>query len=224
MKPGVEELTHCSSNCGVNFHFSCLEEWKKTAPNPVKCPLCRSEWEESSLDTQILPYVDEDTFDMYIEWLYRKKILATSDEDVDKRCEHLVDAYTAGKYLEDEDFCNAVLHSILEACADANDYPAQRIVEMAYDQTDDTDESCALRELLVDIYKQFGEEAWPSKAALDDAPKEFLHDLCMSLFSTSSAHEDERPSAILRIAENLEPIEDTDDDEDEKHETNSSSG
>ena len=39
-----------------------------------------------------------------------------------------------------------------------------------------------------------------------------------------TAHEDERPSAILRIAENLEPIEDTDDDEDEKHETNSSSG
>ena len=163
MKPGVEELTHCSSNCGVNFHFSCLEEWKKTAPHPVKCPLCRYEWKEPSLNTHSLSKIEEDTFDMYIEGLYRKKILATSDKDVDERYERLVEAYAAGIYLKDEGFCNAVLHSILEACADANDYPAQRIVEMAYDQTDDTDESCALRELLVDIYTIF---ACPSSALL----------------------------------------------------------
>lgn len=199
----------------MNFHFSCLEKWKKTAPRPVKCPLCRYKWKESSPNTQTLNYVDEETFDIYIEWLYRKKILATSD-DVDDRCEHLVDAYIAGTYFKDEEFCTALLHSIIEACVDGASYPTQRIVEIAYEHID---EPCSLRELFVDIYTRLGNGAWDIKSALNNAPKEFLYDLSMSLLRTSSADEGEEWTAKVRkSAQLLQPINDTDDEDDEENE------
>ncbi|KAJ5724581.1 hypothetical protein N7493_006309 [Penicillium malachiteum] len=36
-------LTYCKSNCGNNFHFTCLQEWLGHAEEPT-CPICRTIW------------------------------------------------------------------------------------------------------------------------------------------------------------------------------------
>lgn len=128
MSPEYEELTHCA-DCGVNYHFSCLETWKEHAPSPVRCPVCRCEWKEISLDLHTLSDIEGPSFDLYVDWLYQEKLLFVRDELVNDRYEDLVEAYIVGKHLEDDSFCNAALHSIVESCANLDWFPESDAIQ-----------------------------------------------------------------------------------------------
>ncbi|OJJ43868.1 hypothetical protein ASPZODRAFT_145804 [Penicilliopsis zonata CBS 506.65] len=44
-----EELTWCKAQCGVNYHRSCIDEWKETFRTQVRaatCPTCRGTWRD----------------------------------------------------------------------------------------------------------------------------------------------------------------------------------
>lgn len=214
IRPRVEELTHCSAHCGVNFHFECLEEWKRTSPSPVKCPLCRREWKEVSLTRQNLPYTTQHDFEIYIEWLYRKRILTEYDEDgdeLDDRYEALVDAYGIGERFEDKGFCNAVLHAIIEACADTGTYPPLYIVRMVYDNTN---EPCDLRNLLVEIYIKVVGSGMEMEDTFETSCIDFLRDLSRALFKKIPVDDGDWSLADLKSFQTLRPMDDTEEDED----------
>jgi hypothetical protein len=224
MSPRLQELTHCSAHCGVNFHFEFLEEWKRTrtAPSPAKCPLCRREWKEVSLARQNLSNITEHNFELYIEWLYRKRILTAYDEEDDEigdRYEELVEAYKIGEHFEDKGFCSAVLHAIIEACADTYSYPSWPVVETAYKQTSGP---CSLRNLLVEIYTKLG-LCEDTESALSNGSTDFLRDLSAALLKKVPVDSGDWSLAHLKGVQTLQPIDDTEDDEYEKHDEDKSS-
>ena len=129
--PEIEEITYCKEQFGVNFHPACISKWKEQSPIPTKCPHCRYKWNHSLLSTHSLPDVDDRSFEMYVEWLYHARILATPDGE--GNCyKELFKAYAVGMRFENKDFCNAILHAIVKVIEEDDDYPAPGDVMTAY--------------------------------------------------------------------------------------------
>ena len=125
---------------------------------------------------------------MYVEWLYHARILATPPEEGNCYSE-LIDAYAVGMRFENEDFCNAILHAIVEVIEDDEDYPTEDEVTMAYNKTNG---HCGLRELLVSVYVKLcpGEEEVKFDDMWEKLPEPFRRDLFMALMENAPVLED----------------------------------
>jgi hypothetical protein len=84
--------------------------------------------------------------------LYHARILAVP-EDEGECFQELVEAYAAGKYLDDKKFCNAILHAMVEVIEEDDECPRASVVARAYELTTD---SCRLRQFLLDMYLKLG--------------------------------------------------------------------
>lgn len=135
-----------------------------------------------------LPDVNDYSFEMYVEWLYHARILATPAGEGDCYLE-LIDAYAVGMRFENEDFCNAILHAIVEVIEDDDDYPSEEAVRMAYDKTNG---HCGLRDLLVSVYMKLcpGQEDLEFDDLWEDLPTLFLRDLFMAFMESAPGVED----------------------------------
>jgi hypothetical protein len=185
MQPGIEELTHCNAHWGANFHFSCIEGWKERGPTPAKRPLCRREWKEISFNTQTFPNIYARTFEVYIEWLYRKRALADYD-DYNQYSEALVNAYCVGQQLQDDSFCNAILHATVEWFSDIYDYPSDDFLARVYNKTSGP---CSLRKLMVDLYLNTNAEQTGLEDGWGDLPEQFVRELALAFMKRSSPEE-----------------------------------
>ncbi|KAF9701303.1 hypothetical protein EKO04_000449 [Ascochyta lentis] len=187
--PGICELEYCRASCGGNFHASCLDKWEEqAAPAVAKCPLCRHDLTIPPARTRLLRTVSERAFDIYIEWLYRSKILVGTVDDEDW-LEDLVEAYTVGLHLEDQRFNKAILQSIVEVCVQESEYPSLYALQMAYEKTPGP---CNLRDLLVGLYAESDlEHAMDGiDTCGEEMPTEFWRDLTSALIKRRADAED----------------------------------
>ena len=105
-----------------------------------------------------LPNDDPAVFALYFQWVYRGRIFSSQDTgDTGGNREEislLVDAYVFGEKLQDRDFRDAVIDSLIHAVdtPDAQDlkwYPTSAAIDSAYIGTP---EGWPLRKLLVDMH------------------------------------------------------------------------
>lgn len=207
--PDVEELSHCAT-CGVHFHFSCQEKKNGQASPPARCPACLCDWKEPCHETQILSDIQVYPFEFYVDWLYRRRILETDDADCEYRYLDLIEAYIVGTQLEDDSFCNAVLHGLVESCVDEKWFPECDAIKEAYKSTP---ENCSLRKVLVQIFTKVHanfDDSFSLRNVLSGMPKEFLHDLTMALMEKTSDQDREWSLAALKEFPELRPLDDTD--------------
>lgn len=198
LQPAVEDIIYCRAQCGVNFHLPCMQNWQLQSPKPLKCPHCRQKW-NNSMHRQSLPDVDASIFEMYIEWLYHARIRTSPPGEGDCFGE-LIQAYEMGILFENQDFCIAILHAIVEVIEEDDAYPSPADVAMAYGFPD---EEYSLRELLVDVYmRMFGTEQriWD---LWDDLPYAFLQDLMQAFIDNAPVKDKTETMEALRS--NLPP-------------------
>lgn len=156
LQPDVGELTYCSASCGGNFHYACIENWRKrtVVPDTTKCPLCRHIWIfPDALQVHNLQSVDSDAFDVYIEWLYRGRFEIGGA--LRSYYVTLVETYALGIQLNNSGFCKALLEAFIEGCIQQNRFPTPTAVTYIYTKTDHTS---TLRRFLVSFFRQFNSE------------------------------------------------------------------
>ncbi|KAF2641207.1 hypothetical protein P280DRAFT_305241 [Massarina eburnea CBS 473.64] len=79
MRVEGQDLTFCSTSCGGNFHYGCIEKWEErqgrveSGPN---CPLCRKAWPAPTMSIVVyrIPKLNETAFQTYFDWLYKGTI------------------------------------------------------------------------------------------------------------------------------------------------------
>jgi hypothetical protein len=174
-----------------------MQNWKLQSPKPLKCPHCRQKW-DGGFHQHSLPDVDDSSFEMYIEWLYHARI-RTSPPDEGGCFDELIQAYEMGILFEDRDFCNAILHAIVEIIEEDDDYPTPADVAMAYAFPDDED----LRELLVDVYMRLFRKKEGIYHAWDILPEPFLQDVFQALMENVPVKDKTETMEALRS--NLPP-------------------
>lgn len=77
LDPVIKDISFCTE-CGENFHESCMETWKnyrRTARrknSPANCPMCRVSWKTdsplSNLDVETK--IDAEAVQIYMDWVY----------------------------------------------------------------------------------------------------------------------------------------------------------
>ena len=146
-----------------------------------------------------LDTVSERGFEIYVEWLYRSRVLAGT-KGYRATILDLIDAYVLGVSVYDPAFCNVTLQSIVEVCVEDRVYPFQKAVQKAYNNTTGP---CALRQLFVGLFVEIPARSFSARkhgsfaARFNHFPIEFLRDLSLTLLK--------RPSAEAKVwtAENL---------------------
>lgn len=139
----------------------------------------KDHWKEGREGRVPLPDDDPAAFALYIQWIYRGRICSSQDmgetEGNREEMNLLIEAFVLGEKLQDRDFRDAVIDSLIQAVdtPDAQNkkwYPPPATVDRAYRATP---ESSPLRRLLVDMYYFHGRPEW-----LDEASNaEFVRDL-----------------------------------------------
>jgi hypothetical protein len=72
LAPGIKELTFCSKQCGINLHYTSMQEYiDKRGALPIICPHCRAPW---PTDTNIIkvhrfPELAPTAFEIYMHWI-----------------------------------------------------------------------------------------------------------------------------------------------------------
>ena len=145
---------------------------------------------------------------MYTEWLYRKRVLVDYD-GFDELSEDLVGAYCVGIQLQDDSFCNAILHAMVEWFADNGYHPGDKCVNKVYEKTSGP---CSLRKLMVDLYLN----ADVDEAELEDEwvnmPEQFVRELSLAFMKRSSSDEKDWTLATLKDVTELQGMDDTEDE------------
>jgi hypothetical protein len=164
----------------------------------MKCPHCRQKWDHTLKTTHSLPDVDSFSFEMYTEWLYHARIRTSPPCEGD--CfDELIQAYEMGILFENQDFCNAILHAIVEVIEEDDKYPTPENVALAYGFPDDED----LRELLVDVYMRLFRKKEEIYHAWDILPEPFLQDVFQALMEKAPVQDKTETMEALRS--NLPP-------------------
>ncbi|KAG9204568.1 hypothetical protein G6514_000352 [Epicoccum nigrum] len=145
---------------------------------------------------------------MYIEWLYRKRVLADYD-DYNQYSEDLVNAYCAGQQLQDDSFCNAILHATVEWFSDIHDYPSDDFLARAYNKTSGP---CSLRKLMVDFCLNSGAEQADLEYGWGDLPEQFVRELALAFMKTSSSEEEDWTLETPKGVTKLQGMDDTEDE------------
>lgn len=129
-----------------------------------------------------LPTISDRGFAIYAKWLYRARIQAKVKDDGEQHVHmELIDAYSVGLHLDDQDFCKALLQAIVEFSVDDISWPGEEAVKMAYEKTTG---QCDLRELLVGIYMRLDTESGDiTHGSIKGLPVEFLRDLTMAFLN-----------------------------------------
>lgn len=105
-----------------------------------------------------------------------------------------------GIFFEDQDFCIAILHAIVEVIEEDDDYPSLADVAMAYGFPDD---DYSLRELLIDVYMRLFHEEDGMFHAWDILPELFMQDLFQALMKNAPVQDKTETMKALRS--NLPP-------------------
>lgn len=136
-------------------------------------------WKEGQEGRVPLPNDDPAVFALYIQWIYRGRIFSRQDMGDtggnQQEIKLLVDAFVLGEKLQDQDFKDAVIDSLVYAVdtpdeQDKKWYPTPSAVDSAYRGTP---ESSPLRRLMVDMHFFHGHPEW-----LDETYNtEFLRDV-----------------------------------------------
>lgn len=133
---------------------------------------------------------DPDTFQLYLHWLYFRILPIKSNAPGNignMEYLQLAKAYVLGDLLQDVDFNDAVIDTMIEkSCTPTTDgkrwYPAVSVVACIYNNTPASSEA---RRLLIDMFVNFGHGGWLPKAEemekTENVPKEFLLDLAAAL-------------------------------------------
>lgn len=157
-------------------------------------------WKESKERLVRLETIEEEVFQIYVHWLYRRTLPLRVDEPGqlgNTEYVQLAKAYVLGDYLRDTNFKNAVIDAIMDKTVspllDGRCwFPVGAVISCIYDNTL---ESSPARKLLVDVYTRKGMGAWLREwASVADLPKEFLFDLAVSVL-------DRRPQPAFDIME-----------------------
>ncbi|KAJ8116396.1 hypothetical protein OPT61_g2176 [Boeremia exigua] len=199
LQEGIDALTYCSASCGGNFHHKCFAQWKRQSNAKAKCPLCRYDWVTPSNQTVHLTNTSERGFEIYVEWLYRGRILAENN-DTNKCFEDLINAYITGMEVDDRSFCYAVLQSMIEVAIEDDTFPDSNVVNLAYSKTSNPSN---LRKLLVEVYVRSNLTASHLRDYWDTFSREFLCDL--TLFLMDAASPDKRTWTLEALTECLLP-------------------
>ena len=136
---------------------------------------------------------------MYIEWLYHERIRASPQGEGD--CfDELIQAYKMGILFENRDFCNAILHAIVEVIEEDDDFPTpENVVNACAVQ----DHNYNLRDLLLDVYMRLLPEKESTCDLIYRLPDHFLRDLLQTFVNNSPAKDKTETMEALRS--NLPP-------------------
>ncbi|EMD97393.1 hypothetical protein COCC4DRAFT_148177 [Bipolaris maydis ATCC 48331] len=77
LDPIVKDISFCT-NCGQNFHESCMETWKnyrrtpRRKNSPANCPTCRASWKTDSplSNLNVETELDAEAVQIYMDWVY----------------------------------------------------------------------------------------------------------------------------------------------------------
>jgi hypothetical protein len=185
---GIEELTFCK-NCGNNLHSECTNDWKTTetrTKESATCPFCTKVWSFSWRDrvhTLTLNDVDPEGFKVYIEWIYKERILYDTGSQAEDGREGIVNfrplvhAYHIGDRLEDQKFQDAILKAFMEIMEVHDCRPSLGIVYLAYKLS--KNRFCKLRRLFIEICAiPGGSNRLQREGSGEFPPGQFLVDLC----------------------------------------------
>ncbi|KAJ4987295.1 ring finger domain containing protein [Stagonosporopsis vannaccii] len=146
----IAETVYCRT-CGQNFHTKCMERWLRTESNA--CPTCRTAWKKptSGSSTHALDQLDPEGFEVYVQWLYSRRVPSYAVGTTDDCCVRMLKAHLVGSALTDGAFLLAVRNRIVEVAVEGG--LGYAVVDFAYKNTH---EPCALRRFLVDLYALTG--------------------------------------------------------------------
>jgi hypothetical protein len=151
--------------------------------SPYFAAATKQHWKEGQEGRVPLSTDDPAAFGLYVQWIYRNRIFSFQDAgDTGGNLEEvklLVEAFVLGEKLQDQDFRDAVLDSLIHAVdtpdgQDVRWYPTATTIDRAYKGTP---EGSPLRKLLVDMHFFHGRREWLNGAVNID----FLRDLARDL-------------------------------------------
>lgn len=146
-------------------------------------------WKEGQERVVELPEEGEDTFRLYIQWLYTGNIFCKRSEE-DRSYDTLARLYVLGEKLLDRKFQDNVANAMIAATHDRNPlssnkpgvrrFPGEITVDLIYQQTPATS---PMRRLMVDIYVRHGNQRVVDWLAIPEGVNhEFLINLTIALF------------------------------------------
>jgi hypothetical protein len=153
--------------------------------SPYFAAATKEHWKEGQEHRIPLPDDSSLAVGLYVQWIYAGKIFSRpSKEEADDKssCDEqtlLVEAFIFGEKVQDGQFKDAIVDSILTAINDPGKdgklwYPGGQIVDRAYEGTP---EGSPLRMLMVDIYVKHGSRGLLHKISNIDFVKDLAGDL-----------------------------------------------
>lgn len=189
-------VTACVGEEGQPFH---VHEQRLCDRSPFFTKAFQKEWKEGQERTIPLPDDDPGVFDLYVQWIYRGQIFSRMPRAefrlLDREMELLIDAYIFGEKIQDSNYQDAVLDSLL-AYTNTRDekgvrwFPTGALVRKAYQKTP---ASSPLRRLLVDMHNRSGHKEWVGD---DNNSVEFLADLVREMYATRTQPQSPDPTGV----------------------------
>ena len=130
-------------------------------------------------------------------------------DDYDQYYEDLVGAYCVGIHFQDDSFCNAILHAMVEWFSDTDEYPGGEFVTKVYEMTPGP---CSLRKLMVDIYLNTRADQAELEGAWGNLPEQFVRELSLAFMRRSSSDKKDWALATLKEVTELQGMDDTEDE------------
>lgn len=130
-----------------------------------------SDWKESREGSFVLPDEDPETFELYLHWLYSKKLPVKRENQCNAEYLALAKAVALGDKLQDFDFADAAVDAIIDKSRHSG-VIGQELDTMVKYIYENTVEGFKARRLFVDFYMCLDEPKVPR-----DLPPEFLLDL-----------------------------------------------
>lgn len=140
-----------------------------------------SNWRESESRIFALPEHDVEAFQVYMNWLYSKRLPVKSEDPLDDEYLLIAKMIVLGDRLQDLDFQDAAVDAILDKSRSST-MNGQAIAPTVNYVYENTLEDSKARKLLVDFYVCRGNEDWLRDSdGLRDLPAEFISDLAIAL-------------------------------------------
>lgn len=139
-----------------------------------------SNWNESETGSVGLPDDDPDTFQVYLYWLYYKKLPVKSENPCYSEYLQLAKAVVLGDKLRDPDFENSAIDAIIDKSR-FDTINAQTLGPMVVFIYKHSLEGCKARKLLVDLHLSDRTKGWLDGYKGLDLPSEFFLELATTL-------------------------------------------
>jgi len=141
----------------------------------------KGEWTEAQEGKVSLQNVKPAIFEVYMQWLYQRRLPEDGQEERECVFMGLFEAYVLGDQFRDASFKDVVIDSIIALPIFARVFLKSSTVRFVYDHST---EHSASRRLVVDLYTRYGYEnaSWLPETDRAMFPVEFLFDLAKNLF------------------------------------------